>query len=120
MTLGELGATFFLQMFVIIGVRRGVARLVRRYLGQPHVVGEMIAGLVLGPSLLGFLAPELQQLLFPKESKAGLYLVAQLVLGIYMFLVGLGFQADHLRHNTRSAIAISLRASLCRSWPQSA
>ena len=54
MTGPQLSAVFFLQMFVILAACRLVGLLARR-LGQPQVVGEMIAGVFLGPSLLGFI-----------------------------------------------------------------
>jgi len=108
MTPAQLSVAFFLQMAVIIAACRGVGWLVKRYLGQPQVVGEMIAGVILGPSLLGLLAPDLQHLLFPKESKTILYVGAQLGIGLYMFLVGLGFQADHFKTNAKSALAVSI------------
>jgi Kef-type K+ transport system membrane component KefB len=108
MTPGDLGALFFLQMFVIVGACRAIGWLAKRFLDQPQVVGEMIAGVFLGPSLLGLLAPELQQMLFPKDSRTILYVVAQMGVGLYMFLVGLGFQNEHLKSNAKSAIAVSL------------
>ena len=66
----------------------------KRFLGQPQVVGEMIAGVVLGPSLFGLVLPDLSAAIFPPESKPMLYVVAQLGVGLYMFLVGLGFDRD--------------------------
>jgi Kef-type K+ transport system membrane component KefB len=68
----------------------------------------MIAGILLGPSLFGLLAPDLQQMLFPKDTKSVLYVGAQLGVGLYMFLVGLTFRTDHFKVNARSAIAVSL------------
>ncbi|MEH0196745.1 cation:proton antiporter [Caulobacter sp. CCNWLY153] len=108
MTAAELSVVFFLQMFVIIAVSRLVGWLAKKYLGQPQVVGEMIAGVILGPSLFGLLAPDLQHMLFPKDSKSVLYVGAQMGVGLYMFLVGLGFQADHFKSNAKSAAAVSL------------
>jgi Kef-type K+ transport system membrane component KefB len=108
MTPAQLSVAFFLQMFVIIATCRAVGRAAKKYLGQPQVVGEMIAGVILGPSLLGLLAPDLQHMLFPKESKTVLYVGAQLGVGLYMFLVGLGFRGDHFKSNARSAAAVSL------------
>ena len=108
MTNAELSVAFFLQMAVIIAVCRIVGWLAKRYLGQPQVVGEMIAGVILGPSLLGLLAPDLQAALFPKESKSILFVGAQLGVGLYMFLVGLGFRRDHFKTNAASAAAVSL------------
>ena len=108
MTNAELSVAFFLQMAVIIAVCRIVGWLAKRYLGQPQVVGEMIAGVILGPSLLGLLAPDLQAALFPKESKSILFVGAQLGVGLYMFLVGLGFRRAHFTTNAASAAAVSL------------
>ncbi|SDQ07523.1 cation:proton antiporter [Brevundimonas sp. 374] len=108
MTNAELSVAFFLQMAIIIAACRIVGWLAKRYLGQPQVVGEMIAGVVLGPSLFGLLAPDLQAALFPKESRSILFVGAQLGVGLYMFLVGLGFRRDHFRANAKSAAAVSL------------
>lgn len=108
MTNAELSVAFFLQMAVIIAACRVVGWLAKRFLGQPQVVGEMIAGVILGPSLFGLLAPDLQAALFPKESKSILFVGAQLGVGLYMFLVGLGFKRDHFRSNAKSAAAVSL------------
>lgn len=108
MTNAELSVAFFLQMAIIIAACRIVGWLAKRYLGQPQVVGEMIAGVILGPSLFGLLAPDLQAALIPKESKSILFVGAQLGVGLYMFLVGLGFRRDHFRANAKSAAAVSL------------
>lgn len=108
MTPAQLSVVFFLQLAVIIVACRGVGWLAKRYLGQPQVVGEMIAGVILGPSLLGLLAPDIQALLFPKESKSVLFVGAQFGVGLYMFLVGLGFRSDHFKSNVGSAAAVSL------------
>jgi Kef-type K+ transport system membrane component KefB len=108
MSPAELSIAFFLQLLLIIATCRGVGWLVRKALGQPQVVGEMIAGVVLGPSLLGLLAPDVQALLFPKESRPLLFVVAQLGVGLYMFIVGLGFDVDHFKGKAKSAAAVSL------------
>ncbi len=108
MSPAELSIIFFLQLFVIVAAARAVGWMGKRFLGQPQVVGEMIAGVVLGPSLFGLLAPELQALIFPKETKGVLYVGAQLGVGLYMFLVGLGFDRAHFRNNLASAGAVSL------------
>lgn len=107
MSNAEISVAFFLQMAVIIAACRAAGWLVKTYLGQPQVVGEMIAGVILGPSLFGFLAPDLQAMIFPKETKSVLYVGAQLGIGLYMFMVGLGFRSDHFRSNVRSAAAVS-------------
>jgi Kef-type K+ transport system membrane component KefB len=104
----ELSVAFFLQMFVIIATCRLAGWLMKRFFDQPQVIGEMIAGIILGPSLLGLIAPDVQHFLFPKDTKSVLYVGAQLGVGLYMFLVGLGFRTDHFRINARSAMAVSL------------
>ncbi len=108
MTAAQLSVLFFLQMAVIIGACRLVGFVARKWFGQPQVVGEMIAGVILGPSLFGLLAPDLQASLFPPESKAILFVGAQFGVGLYMFLVGLGFRTEHFRQNARSAFSVSL------------
>ncbi len=108
MSNAELSVAFFLQMAVIIAACRIVGWLARRFLGQPQVVGEMIAGVILGPSLFGLLLPEIQGALFPIESRSVLFVGAQLGVGLYMFLVGLGFRTEHFRAQARSAAAVSL------------
>jgi Kef-type K+ transport system membrane component KefB len=107
MTSAQLSVAFFLQMAVILAVCRCVGWLARR-IGQPQVVGEMIAGVLLGPSLFGLLAPHWQQLLFPSESLKSLYVGAQLGVGLYMFLVGVEFRIDLFRARVKSAIAVSV------------
>ena len=104
----QLSVIVFLELFAILAVSRAVGWAAKRWLGQPQVVGEMIAGVLLGPSLFGLFAPDLQAALFPKEAKATLYVVAQLGVGLYMFLVGLGFRADEFRARAKSAAAVSL------------
>ncbi len=108
MTVAQLSVLFFLQLFVILATCRLVGWVGRKYLHQPQVVGEMIAGVLLGPSLFGLLTPELQQTIFPEESRGTLYVGAQLGVGLYMFLVGLGFRSDHFRSNFHKAVAVSV------------
>lgn len=107
MTSQELCLKFFWQMFVILAACRIVGAMARR-LGQPQVVGEMIAGVFLGPSLLGFFFPQFQHNLFPPESLKLLYVGAQLGVGLYMFLVGVEFRVETFLSHARSAASISL------------
>ena len=108
MTPAQLSVAFFLQMFVIVAACRASGWVLKRFFDQPQVVGEMIAGIILGPSLFGLLAPDLQHYIFPKETKSVLFVGAQLGVGLYMFLVGIGFRADHFKSNAKSALAVSL------------
>jgi Kef-type K+ transport system membrane component KefB len=68
----------------------------------------MIAGVILGPSLLGLVAPDLQAALFPKAAMGTLYILAQIGVGLYMFLVGLEFPRDQFRQSARSAALVSM------------
>lgn len=106
MTAFEISVRVFLQLAVILAACRLVGRLVRP-LGQPQVVAEMITGVLLGPSLFGLLAPRAQAWLFPEAGKPVLFVLAQLGLVLYMFLVGLEFDLSLIRHRMRSAVAVS-------------
>lgn len=98
---------FFLELAVILATCRVVGIIAKR-VGQPQVVGEMIAGVVLGPSLLGEIAPGVQQALFPPgPSNVVLYTVAQIGLVLYMFLIGLNFDVDLIKHRAGTAVAVS-------------
>ncbi|RJT25321.1 cation:proton antiporter [Chakrabartia godavariana] len=108
MTAAQLSIHFFIQMAVIIAAARAIGWVAHRYLGQPQVVGEMIAGVLLGPSILGWLAPGLEAALFPPETKKVLFVGAQLGVGLYMFLVGLTFDRREFSENARSAAAVSV------------
>ena len=102
-----LSASFFLQMAIILIVCRLVGIAAKR-IGQPQVVGEMIAGVMLGPSLLGLIWPGSTALIFTQESRGILYAGAQLGVGLYMFLVGLEFRTNHFRSRARSAACVSV------------
>jgi Kef-type K+ transport system membrane component KefB len=116
----DLVIQLFLQLTVILSTCRIVTILGRRYLGQTDVVCEMIAGVMLGPSLLGLIAPDFQQWLFPKlpiitavglkipnPSMSILYAISQIGLVIYMFLIGLEFNTKLLKHHIKSASLLS-------------
>lgn len=116
----ELVLKLLLQLAVILCICRIVSFLGRRYLGQTDVVCEMIAGVMLGPSLFGLLAPGTQQWLFPKiplllengskiphPSMSILFAMSQVGLVIYMFLIGLEFNTDLIKHRLRSASFVS-------------
>ncbi|MDJ0276500.1 cation:proton antiporter [Sphingomonas sp. 2R-10] len=98
---------FFLQLAVILLACRVVGWAGKRFLNQPQVVGEMIAGVVLGPSLLGLFFPDVQAAIFPKETRGVLYAGAQLGVGLYMFLVGLTLRLDHFQTKAKSAAMVS-------------
>lgn len=98
---------FILELAVILIACR-LTGLAAQRLGQAPVVGEMIAGVLLGPSLLGRIAPDLQHHLFPHgPANIVLYTMAQLGLVLYMFLVGLNFDVDLIKHRLGTAAAVS-------------
>jgi Kef-type K+ transport system membrane component KefB len=117
----QLAVYFFFQLGVILLVCRGVGVVAKR-LGQPQVVAEMIAGVLLGPSLFGLLAPEWQQWVFPRnpdnpnqlsrDIQGYLFPVSQLGLALYMFVVGMEFRVDIVRENFRSSVAVSIAGML--------
>ena len=108
----ELAVQFFLQLAVILVFCRLVGFLAAR-LGQPQVVAEMIAGVLLGPSLFGLLAPDTQAWLFPWDESQGsrdtqsyLFPASQLGLALYMFLVALEFDVEKRHAMAREAMAL--------------
>ncbi len=97
---------FLLQIAVIIGFSHLVAALFRRF-GQPKVVGEMAAGIALGPTLFGLFAPHSFHALFPPASLGYLNALSQAGLTIFIFLVGVRVDFAELRHQSRIAFVTS-------------
>jgi len=96
-----------IQLGVIIASARASALLFRR-LGQPQVCGEIAAGLILGPSLLGGLMPGLFARVFDPGVSQIFSILSQLGLILLMFLIGLEFDFGHLEENRRTAFSVSL------------
>ncbi|WP_423127847.1 cation:proton antiporter [Gaoshiqia sp. Z1-71] len=78
-----------------------------RKIGQPRVIGEILAGIVLGPSLLGFYFPAAFSVVFPAESLDNLHFVSQIGLILFMFVIGLELDLSVLKTNAHHAIIIS-------------
>ncbi|MEJ5104722.1 cation:proton antiporter [Chryseobacterium sp. MYb328] len=76
-------------------------------LKQPSVIGEMIAGIVLGPSLFGLYFPELSAFIFPKESLPNLQFLSQIGLILFMYIVGMELDLSVLRKKAHDAVVIS-------------
>lgn len=96
---------FLLQLAVIIGVSRIVAWIFQR-LGQSQVVGEMAAGIALGPTLLGQVAPDAFHALFPPASMGFLNALSQVGLVVFVYLVGVRTDFTELRlHSKLAAVA---------------
>ena len=99
-------ALLLLQVIVIAVAARMAGALLHR-IGQPRVVGEMIAGILLGPSLLGWLAPTAQAVLFPAASLGPLRMLSQIGVILFMFVVGIELDVEHLRKKASSAVLVS-------------
>jgi len=84
---------FWVQLFVLLVGARGLGALARR-LGQPQVIGELTAGLLLGPSVLGHIAPDVFQWLFPADPVQRSLLSGVAWLGVLLLLVVTGFETD--------------------------
>ena len=95
-----------LQFIVILAATRTLGAFFRRF-GQPAVIGEMAAGILLGPSLLGWLWPDAFSFIFPKDSLGNLQLFSQIGVCLFMFVVGMEFEMSHLRQNARTALVVS-------------
>jgi Kef-type K+ transport system membrane component KefB len=94
------------QIITIILVARFFGWVCKK-IGQPSVVGEIIAGILLGPSLLGMFYPEFSGILFPKESLGNLQFLSQIGLILFMFVIGMELDLKALRNKAHDAVVIS-------------
>lgn len=99
-------AILILQIITIILISRILGFLFHR-IGQPTVIGEIIAGIILGPSLLGFLFPSFSAFLFPPESLANLGFLSQVGLILFMFVIGLELDWKVVKNQANDAVVIS-------------
>jgi Kef-type K+ transport system membrane component KefB len=95
-----------LALLLIIGLARLIGWLFGR-IHQPAVIGEVVAGIAIGPSLLGRAWPEAASLLFPSEIAPFLSILAQIGIILFMFLVGLDLDTGLLRQSSHRSVAIS-------------
>ncbi len=100
-------AAVLLALAVITLLARALGAVFERWLGQPRVIGEIVAGIVLGPSLLGAVAPRAYSLLLPATAAGYLGLLAKVGVVLFMFLVGLELNPSALRKASRATLAIS-------------
>ncbi|MFY0482708.1 cation:proton antiporter [Flavobacterium sp. PLA-1-15] len=99
-------AILLAQIVAIILVARFFG-WVSRKIGQPSVVGEIVAGIVLGPSLVGMYWPEFSAMLFPKESMGNLQFLSQIGLILFMFVIGMELDLKALKNKAHDAVVIS-------------
>jgi Kef-type K+ transport system membrane component KefB len=111
MTVTEAAPRFFIAIVVILLFCRLVSATLGR-VGQPAVVSEMLAGVLLGPSLLGWLFPGVQDSLFPDQLRIVLYILGQVGLVIFMFQAGYEFTAHRVDRLAGTAGVISLAGVL--------
>lgn len=95
-----------LQIITIIAVSRIFGFLFKK-IGQPVVIGEILAGIVLGPSLLGFHYPDISNFLFPASSLGNLQILSQVGLVLFMFVIGMELNLKVLKNKAYEASVIS-------------
>lgn len=99
-------AILLLQIITIIVVARSFGWIFRK-IGQPSVIGEIIAGIFLGPSVVGMYFPDYSALLFPKESLGNLQFLSQIGLMLFMFVIGMELDLKVLKNKANDAVVIS-------------
>ena len=99
-------AILLAQIVTIIVVARFFGWVFKK-IGQPTVIGEIIAGIVLGPSLLGMYFPEFSSTLFPVESLGNLKFLSQIGLILFMFVIGMELDLKVLKNKANEAVVIS-------------
>lgn len=99
-------ALLLLQLIIILSAARMIGYLFRK-LGQPSVIGEIIAGLALGPSLLGNIAPSASTFLFPPASLPALQQLSNIGLILFMFIIGMELDFELVKQKAGKAIIIS-------------
>lgn len=99
-------AIFLVQIITIILAARLFSWLAIK-IRQPTVIGEIIAGIVLGPSLIGLFFPQVYEFIFPKSSISNLHFLSQIGLILFMFIVGMELDMQILKRQSKAAVVIS-------------
>jgi Kef-type K+ transport system membrane component KefB len=99
--------SILLMQIIVIIITAKLFGILFLKIGQPAVIGEMVAGILLGPSLLGLLSPPTMSFLFPETSMGTLKLLSQIGVIIFMFTVGMELNMQHLREKAHAAVVIS-------------
>ena len=97
-----------IQWMIIIAAAYIFGRLGKRFLNQPLAVGEIAAGIILGPSVLGLIYPHDWPVLFPKETQISMQLLGKLGLVFLLFQVGMEFDYSHLRSKSKTVTMVSI------------
>jgi len=97
---------FFLQLLTVISVSYSIGWVFTK-IGEPAVVGEMMAGVLLGPSFFGWLVPHAFQFVFAPSSLEPLHLFSQVGVCLFMFAVGMDMDLSELRQKAHTALVIS-------------
>jgi Kef-type K+ transport system membrane component KefB len=96
----------FLQLLVIIAASRMLGGVFTKF-GQPAVIGEMTAGILLGPSLFGWITPDVFQFVFPATSLGALKLFSQIGVCLFMFVVGMELNVSQVKNKAHTAVMVS-------------
>ncbi len=94
------------QLILILLVARACG-IIAKKMGQPAVIGEMFAGIFLGPSLLGWLWPEGFNFIFPSASLGTLRMLSQIGVCLFMFVVGMELDVNELKHQAHTVVLVS-------------
>jgi Kef-type K+ transport system membrane component KefB len=95
-----------LQVIVILFTSKAFG-IILRLLGQQTVIGEIIAGIFLGPSFLGWLFPDISALIFPRDSLISLQFLSQIGLTFFMFVIGMDLDISKIKNKAQDAVVIS-------------
>ena len=99
--------TILLCQIIVILFTVRIFSQIFKYIGQPGVIGEIVAGIVLGPSLLGYFFPEFSETLFPLNSLHNLELISQIGLVLFMFVIGMELDFGILKNKINETLVIS-------------
>ena len=105
--------TFFLSLAILIGLARILGEVAEKF-KQPAILGELLAGIILGPSILGMIAPELKASLFPSEGPVylGLQFMSSLAIALFLLLAGMEIDLRSVWKQGKTALSVSFGGML--------
>jgi K+:H+ antiporter len=109
----DLLFSILVQLILMIGAARLMNNALRRF-GQPGVIGEILAGLLLGPSLVGHFLPQFSHAVFGDKASAPIVIISQIGLILLMFRIGMDFEFGHLRNRRNSRGVVGITCWACR------